>query len=1137
MATAIRVIAVSACVFLLAQDVRSALGSDGPFCGFDQKQEVTAPGVGGYGYSVALSADHAVVGAETEVVHIFCRSDPGTPANLADDQWVHQAELRSADEPVYYQGFGRAVALAGDWLLVGAPYDDDLCTNDIQCNSGAAFLFLRDDHGTPSEPGDDTWIRKARLLPPDRAEDDYFGVSVSLQADEAVIGADLNDDACVNDRYCDSGSVYVFRRHDAGTPGDPRDDTWYFSSKLTAGDAAKYDNFGWRVELDGDRMAVSAWHESDGGAVYVFRRSGSGNSWIEQTKIDAPAEYESWYFGFAIALRGEYLAIGAIDTWINNRQSVGDAYVYHLHDAGTPSDATDDSWVRQARLTAPVPQGHDYFGWAVTINENQVVVGSPGDDGACTPYYCDYGSVHHFARNDGGTPDDKTDDSWVFAQELSAREPPTSAARFGVAAAMVEGRILVGARNGTSTPVTGQAYLFTGDVDCNGNGASDACDVSKRTSADCNLNNIPDECDVTEGRALDCNGNLAIDLCEVAGEMTPDCNNNYVPDECDLADPLRFDCNGNTTIDRCEVTPGSPNDCNWNYRPDECELADGAQLDCDMNGLLDVCDIYSDAALDCNDNGLLDQCTELEPDCNANSRPDDCERAALLQRFESPPTTSVSAYYGVLAATDAAHLVVGNPRENGTEDELGAVRVYRLAADSSPLDPGDNHWTYVTTLAPNDAGANGGFGEAVDIDGRVIVVGAMRADGPAIPDVGVVYVFEQGDNGTPENSADDSWTEKAKLIASDAGYRDAFGSAVAVHRQLIVVGAPGDGDPGWVYVFRRSSSKSNGPGSGNWVEVAKIDGTIADQQFGGAVDVTDDTLVVAAPNEPNPSYRGAVYVYSSSVEGPPGEGGPSVWIERARLTPPDPIPGNRSGVSVSMSGRRLVVGEQGYDGVFAHIFQRVDSGTPDDAADDVWTHEAALPAIEQFAETRLSVSADGDRLILGGFSTNYAYYYDGFALVYRVADQGTPFLLQDDIWRLETELLGGAPEERPYFGAAVALRDGNVVVRAGRSDYSDVPAERITSYAYGLTNDDCNANLVPDDCDLSDATSLDENRNAIPDECERSAVFFACLAGPEDPPGTFWNRNSIDCRRAFDGNADGFVDLRDVSHFTRRFGD
>lgn len=437
MATTIRVIALGTFFFFCVRDVRPALVSDGLFCGFDQKQEVTAPIVGGYGYSVALSADHAVVGSETEVVHVFYRSDSGTPGNRADDQWVHQAELRSADVPVGYQGFGRAVALAGDWLLVGAEYDDDLCTNDLQCNSGAAFLFLRDDHGTPAVPDDDTWIRKARLLPPDRAEDDYFGVSVALQADEAVIGAYLNDDACVNDRYCDSGSVHVFRRHDGGTPGDPHDDTWHFSSKLTASDAAPKENFGWRVDLDGDRMAVSAIHDYGPGAVYVFRRSGNGISWIEETKIAAPAEYGSSEFGIAIALHGQYLAIGAYDTGINNRQSAGDAFVYYLHDGGTPSDATDDSWVRQARLTASMPWGHDTFGRAVAINENQVVVGAPGDDGACTPYNCDYGSVHLFTRNDGGTPDDKADDTWAFAQELSARQL-TFGDRFGTAAAMVK---------------------------------------------------------------------------------------------------------------------------------------------------------------------------------------------------------------------------------------------------------------------------------------------------------------------------------------------------------------------------------------------------------------------------------------------------------------------------------------------------------------------------------------------------------------------------------------------------------------------------------------------------------------------------------------------------------------------------
>ncbi len=93
----------------------------------------------------------------------------------------------------------------------------------------------------------------------------------------------------------------------------------------------------------------------------------------------------------------------------------------------------------------------------------------------------------------------------------------------------------------------------------------------------------------------------------------------------------------------------------------------------------------------------------------------------------------------------------------------------------------------------------------------------------------------------------------------------------------------------------------------------------------------------------------------------------------------------------------------------------------------------------------------------------------------------------------------------------------------------------MSAYSYRWTVKDCNVNLIPDDCDIADGTSVDENANAIPDECESLAVFIGCLAGPVGVPGSLWNRSAYDCRRSFDHTADSFVDLRDWSNWTAAF--
>ena len=66
------------------------------------------------------------------------------------------------------------------------------------------------------------------------------------------------------------------------------------------------------------------------------------------------------------------------------------------------------------------------------------------------------------------------------------------------------------------------------------------------------------------------------------------------------------------------------------------------------------------------------------------------------------------------------------------------------------------------------------------MDGDTLVVGApYKASGQ-----GAAYVYTR--------TAGETWTQTAKLVASDGVGNDAFGYSVAIDGDVIVVGAPGD---------------------------------------------------------------------------------------------------------------------------------------------------------------------------------------------------------------------------------------------------------------------------------------------------------------------------------------------------------
>jgi len=199
-------------------------------------------------------------------------------------EWSQQANLVAPDG-VAGNFFGNSVALFGDTMIVGSPNDDD-----NRVNNGSANIYVR--NGV-------TWSHQAKLLAPDGVTKEYFGRSMAIYGNTAIVG-----------NSAQLGSADVFVRNGV---------TWSHQKKLLAPDGAAGDIFGYSVAIDGNTAIVGAWGDDDigeeSGSAHVYVRNGV--TWSPHAKLLAPKS--GVRFG---------QSVGIYDGTIIGGSKSGEAYVF-----------------------------------------------------------------------------------------------------------------------------------------------------------------------------------------------------------------------------------------------------------------------------------------------------------------------------------------------------------------------------------------------------------------------------------------------------------------------------------------------------------------------------------------------------------------------------------------------------------------------------------------------------------------------------------------------------------------------------------------------------------------------------------------------------------------------------------------
>ena len=272
-----------------------------------------------------------------------------------------------------------------------------------------------------------------KILPFDGATYDYFGTSVSISGDYAIVGAPTDDD-----QGADSGSAYIFERSGA---------IWRQVTKLTASDGAASDRFGSSVSISGDHAVVGAHGDNDNGygsgSAYIFERTGTG--WHQASKLTANGGFA---FGWSVSLSNDCAIVGS-------PQGSGAAYIFERSGA---------TWRQVAKLTASDGSASDSFGWSVSISDDYVIVGAIAADAKGDRS----GAAYVFERRDA---------NWHQAAKLTASDG-SALDWFGYSVSISAGHAVVGAYgNDDHGDESGSAYVF-------GRKATGWSQVTKLTASD-----------------------------------------------------------------------------------------------------------------------------------------------------------------------------------------------------------------------------------------------------------------------------------------------------------------------------------------------------------------------------------------------------------------------------------------------------------------------------------------------------------------------------------------------------------------------------------------------------------------------------------------------------------------------------
>ena len=287
----------------------------------------------GFGFSLDLDGDTLVVGAPGDDTPSGADMGSAYVLDRSAGDWQHRQRLEGV--PIGdFAGFGTAVGLEGDTLIVGAPRDRP---SDSPIVDGSVFVFER---------AGDEWSQSTKLMLETR--DSEFGTRLDLNSEVAIVTSTGIE-----------GAASIFRR----SGGE-----WSLEQRLTSPTSPHRTTYAGAVAIDGDTAVVGARRSGlSDGKVFVYERS--ADQWSLSATLSASVSADGSGFSIAVAIDGDHLAVGSNPG--GGRGAPGSVYVY---------ERSAEGWGVPQRLEADSPTSAYGFGESLAIDGSTLAISAIGDN-------------------------------------------------------------------------------------------------------------------------------------------------------------------------------------------------------------------------------------------------------------------------------------------------------------------------------------------------------------------------------------------------------------------------------------------------------------------------------------------------------------------------------------------------------------------------------------------------------------------------------------------------------------------------------------------------------------------------------------------------------------------------------------